>query len=84
MFYVWWPRANIFMNAPSNLLPLRHAKLIFFSRKHGLMNYTDIKTKCHLKKLTFKGTFRQVLVYRLEIYSVTLVYSTKLCELLPL
>ena len=38
---------------------------------------------CHLKKLTWKGTLRQVLsrIYRLE---VMLVFSTKLCELLPL
>ncbi len=39
-----------------------------------------------LKKSPFKGTFRQVFirVYRLEIYSVMFVYSTKLCKLLPL
>ncbi len=38
------------------------------------------------KKLTCKETLRQVLirVYRLEIQSVMLVFSTKLCELLPL
>jgi hypothetical protein len=45
------------------------------------------KAKCrHLKKLTCNGTFRQVLiirVYRLEIQSVILVFSTQLCELLP-
>ena len=37
---------------------------------HGLINYVDTKAKCqHLKKLTCKGTLRQVFirVYRLEI-----------------
>jgi hypothetical protein len=54
---------------------------------HGLTNYKDTKAKCrHLKKLACKGTLRQVFikVYRLEIYSVMLVFSTQLCELLPL
>jgi hypothetical protein len=44
------------------------------------------KTKCrHLKQLTCYVTLRQVLirVYRLEIRSVILVFSTQLCELLP-
>ncbi len=38
------------------------------------------------KKLTCKGTLRQVfnMVYRLEIQSVMLVFSTQRCELLPL
>jgi hypothetical protein len=47
----------------------------------------DTKAKCrHLKKLTCKGTLRQVFrrVYRLEIQSVMLVFSTQLCELLPI
>jgi hypothetical protein len=47
----------------------------------------DTKAKCHnLKLLTCKGTLRQVLirVYRLEIISVMLVFSTQICELLPL
>ncbi len=49
---------------------------------HGLMNYTDTKAKCrHLKKLTCKGTLRQVFirVYSLEIQSVMLVLSSQLC-----
>jgi hypothetical protein len=53
---------------------------------HGLINYIDTKAECrHLKKLTCKGTLRQVFirVYRLEIKSVMLVFSTQLCELLP-
>ncbi len=40
---------------------------------HGLINYNDTNTKCrHLKKITCKGTSRQVFirVYRLEIQSV--------------
>jgi hypothetical protein len=48
---------------------------------------TNTKAKCrHLKKFTCKGTLRQVSsrVYRLEIHSVMLVFSTQLCELLPL
>ncbi len=46
-----------------------------------LINFEDTKTKCrHLKKLTSKGTLRQVVitVYRLEIQSVLLVFSTQL------
>ncbi len=41
---------------------------------------------CHLKELTCKWTLRQVFirVYRLEIQSVMLVFSTQLCELMPL
>ncbi len=57
------------------------------TRSHGLINYIDTKAKClHLKKLTCKGTLRQVFirVYRLEIQSVMLVFSSQLCELLPL
>ncbi len=51
---------------------------------HGLINYKDTKVKCrHQKKLTCKGTLRQMFirVYRLEIESVMLVFSTQLCEL---
>jgi hypothetical protein len=54
---------------------------------HGLINYLDTKDKCrHLKKLTCKRTLRQVFirVCRLVIQSITLVFSTQLCELLPL
>jgi hypothetical protein len=50
---------------------------------HGLINYLDTKAKCrHLKKFTCTGTLQQVFirVYRLEI----LVFTTALCELLPL
>jgi hypothetical protein len=53
----------------------------------GLINYIDTKAKCrHLKKLTCKGTLRQVFirVYRLGIQSDMLVFATQLCELLPL
>ncbi len=52
----------------------------------GLIIYVDTKTKCrHLKKLTCKGSLRQVFirVYRLEIQSVGIFY-TQLCVLLPL
>jgi hypothetical protein len=55
-------------------------------RNHGLNNYIDTKAKCrHLKIMTWKGTLRQVFsrVYRLEIKSVMLVFSTQLCELFP-
>ncbi len=40
-----------------------------YTIEHGLINYKDTKTKCRrLKKLTCKGTSRQVFirVYRLE------------------
>ncbi len=55
--------------------------------EHGLINYVDTKAKCrHLKKLTCKGTLRQVFikVYRLEKQSVMLIFSARFCELLPL
>jgi hypothetical protein len=55
---------------------------------HGLINYIDTKAKCrNLKKnWPVKRTLRQVFirVYRLEIQSDTLIFSTRLCELLPL
>ncbi len=56
---------------------------------HGLINYipVDTKAKCrYFKKLTCKGTLMKVVitVYRLEIQSVMLIWSTQLCELLPL
>ncbi len=54
---------------------------------HGLVNYIDTKAKCrHLKKLTCKETLWQVFirVYRLEIQSAMLVFSTQLFELLPI
>ncbi len=54
---------------------------------HGLVNYIDTKANCsHLKKLTGKWTLRQVFirVFRLEIQSVILVFSTQLCELMNL
>ncbi len=54
---------------------------------HGVINYTDTKAKCrHLKKFTCEGILRQgfIRVYKLEIQSVMLVFSTQLCELLPL
>jgi hypothetical protein len=47
--------------------------------RHGLINYIDTKPKCPV----CKGTSRQVFI-RLEIQSVMLVFSTQLCELLPL
>ena len=53
---------------------------------HRQINKIDTKAKCrHLKKLTCIGTLRQVFIrVRLEILSVMLVFSTQLCELLPL
>jgi hypothetical protein len=54
---------------------------------HGLTNHIDTEAKYHhLKKLKCKGTSRQVFtrVYRLEIKSVMLIFSTQLCETLPL
>ncbi len=54
---------------------------------HGLMIYIDAKAKCRrLNILTCNGTLQQVFigVYRLEIQSVMLVFSTQICELLSL
>ncbi len=50
---------------------------------HGLINYTDTKSKCrHLKKLHVKGLCGRCLsvFYRRDIQSVMFL----LCELLPL
>ncbi len=50
----------------------------------GLVNYVDTKAKFRqLKKLTCKETLRQVFsrVFKMEIQSVMLVFSTQLCEL---
>ncbi len=55
--------------------------------EHELITYINTKEKCrHLKKLTCKETLRQVIirVYRLKMQTVMLVFSTQLCELLPL
>jgi hypothetical protein len=52
-----------------------------------VFNFIDTNANCHhLNKFTCKGTLRQVFskVYRLEIQSVILTFSTQLCELLPL
>jgi hypothetical protein len=50
----------------------------------GLINFIDNKAKCrYLKKLTCKGTFRQVFI-RVHRQSIMMVFSTQLCELLPL
>ncbi len=54
---------------------------------HGLFKKKDTKAKWrHLKKFTCKGTLQQVFVrvYRLEIQSVMLVFSTQLCSPPPL
>ncbi len=59
--------------------------MLEYSITDGLINYTDIKAKCrHLIKVTCKGALRQVFlrVYRLEIQSDMLVFSTQLCDLL--
>ncbi len=56
--------------------------------RHGLINYIDTidtKAKCPVK-MPCNGTSRHVFirVYRLEIQSVMLVFSTQLCEPFPL
>jgi hypothetical protein len=53
---------------------------------HGLINYIDTKAKCrHLKIFSCKGTLRLVFirVYRLEILSVILVFSTSFANCYP-
>jgi hypothetical protein len=54
---------------------------------HWLINYKDTKAKCrHFKNNWPIGNLRQLFtrVYRLEIKSVMLVFSTQLCILFPL
>ncbi len=57
---------------------------------HGLINYKDKRVICrHLRKLTCKGTLLEVFIrVKLEngdtVQSVILVFSTQLCELLPI
>jgi hypothetical protein len=65
----------------------QHLQFYSYTYRHGLINFIETKVKCHhLKILTCKGTLRQVFirVYRKEIQSVMLVFSTQLCEHLPL
>jgi hypothetical protein len=57
---------------------------VLYYPNHGLINYISNKAKRpHPKKVISEGTLRQVFirVYRLEIYSVMLVFSTQLCVL---
>jgi hypothetical protein len=63
-----------------NLAPINSGD----SASHEQINYTPSKMSSS-KKLTCKGTSRLVFirVYRLEIQSVMLVFSSQLCELLP-
>ncbi len=81
----------------NNADPITFTNVIFYEEiavlcnlyraMHGLITCVDIKAKCrYLKKLTCEGTLRQVFnrVYRLDIQSVMLVFSTQLYELLPL
>jgi len=56
---------------------------VYEKSEHGLINCKDTKAKFrHLNKFTCNGTLRQgfIRVYRLEIQSEMLVYSTQLCE----
>jgi hypothetical protein len=80
--------ANLRLGKPARLDPIRAPPpLPPLEYTHGLINYKDTKTKCRgLKKLTFKGSLRQLFirVYGLEIQSLMLVFSTQLCQLLPL
>ncbi len=51
---------------------------------HGLINQSKMSSS---KKLTYTGTLQQVFIrvyIHTEIQSVMLVFSTQLCELLPL
>jgi hypothetical protein len=66
---------------------LRIVHLSIYWHMHGLINYLDTKENCcHLKKLTCKEIFLQgfIVVHRLERHPDMLVFSTQLCELLPL
>jgi hypothetical protein len=53
---------------------------------HGLINYKDTKAKCrHLKNRIVKGLCGRCLTEFIDWrYRQSLVFSTKLCELLPL
>ena len=54
---------------------------------HGLIHFKDNNTECRYQnKLTCKKTLWHgfIRVYRLEIQSVMLVFSTQLCEMLSL
>jgi hypothetical protein len=76
------PKAPLHTHTPAEFISLPT-----WSPSHGKINYIDTKAKCrHLKKLTCKGTLRQVFirVYWLQLPSVMLVFLTQLCEQLPL
>ncbi len=71
------PENHQYLNIGEDLfMELSPQYLERYSNAHGLINYKDTKTKCrHLKKLTCKGTLRQVFirVHIPEIQSVILV-----------
>ncbi len=82
--WVVWTPANLPFSRPFAIslyfawLKGYYLSVSSFNRNaHGLINYIDNKAKCfHLKKLTCKGTLRQVFirVYRMEIYIQTCWY----------
>jgi hypothetical protein len=59
---------------------------LYICANHGLIDNIDTKTKCrHLKKLTCKGLCGRFLLECLKTGDRDmLVFSTQLCELLPL
>jgi hypothetical protein len=62
------------------------ANSVVDSIRHGLINYIDITANwCHLKKLTCKGTLRQLFfrVYILEIQSVMWVFRPSFVNCYP-
>jgi hypothetical protein len=63
--------------------PKLYRKAMVPGKSHGLINYIDTKAS---KKLACEGTLRQVLirVFIMEKQPVMLVFSTQLCDLLPL
>ncbi len=78
---------HLFRNVVSSVNTGRSLCRLEMDERTQATDYINTKAKCrHLNKLTWNGTLRQMFirVYILEIQLVMLVFSTQLCELLPL
>ncbi len=80
----WWPPESLTVSPRSEKRKGFFFSLIF--QGYPFPFYRHQSKLSSSKKFTCKGTLRQMFIgaYRLDIQSVMLVFSTQLCELLPL